>query len=383
MNKPTRKQLILIITGLIIVGVIIYGFLAGSVAVETATVRYAPLQVIVEDEGETYVEEHYIISSPVAGYIRRVNWEPGDVVEEGAALIQLEAPRSAMLDSRSRAEAEARVEAAEASLEQAETLAEQAVIERDRIERLAEAGSATRQQVEQTRAEAAGAVASRNTARAELMAARAAVGNTDGPGQQPLGQVLGAPASGRVLAVYGKSARHVNPGEPLIEIGDTERLEIRIDVLSQDAVRISPGMRVVLDQWGGEVPLEASVTRVEHQGRVVVSALGVEERRVQVIAELQSPPEAWTNLGSGYRVLAQFIIWEDDNVLQVPTSALFRSGENWTVFVVENDRAVRRTVTIGRQTGLAAQVLDGLSEGDRVIVHPDAAIDDDVRVETD
>ncbi|MEX2403826.1 MAG: efflux RND transporter periplasmic adaptor subunit [Balneolales bacterium] len=383
MIKLTRKQIILIITGVLIVGAIIYGFLPGAESVETATVESSPLQVIVEEEGETYVEQHYIISSPVTAFVRRIDLDPGDVVQEGTPLVELEPPRSTILDPRSRAEAEARIEAAEASLEQADTQAEQAINERDRMERLAMAESATRQEAEQAQAEASRAIAARNTARAELAAARAAAETADELVPLTVGRVLRSPASGRVLAVHGRSERHISPGEPLLEIGDTDQLEVQVEVLSQDAVRISPGMRVVLDQWGGETPLEASVTRVERQGSVVVSALGVEERRVQVIAELISPPETWADLGSGYRVLAQFIIWEDDNVLQVPTSALFRTEEGWDVFLVEKDRAVRRTVTIGQQTGLAAQVLEGLSDGDIVIVHPNDAIEDGARVETD
>ena len=153
--------------------------------------------------------------------------------------------------------------------------------------------------------------------------------------------------------------------------------------MSQDAVRITPGMRVVLEQWGGEDSLEATVTRVEQQGNEVISALGVEEQRVQVIAELTSQKEKWGALGSGYRVLARFIIWEEDNVLQVPTSALFREDENWAVFVVEDGMANRRSVSVGQQTGLSAQILEGLSEGDTVIIHPGDAIDDGKEVEAE
>lgn len=382
MNKPTRKQIILIIIGILIVGAIIYGFLPGAVSVETATVRSDSLQVTIEEEGKTYVEQHYTISSPVASFMRRIDLDAGDSVQEGDVLVRLEPPRSAILDPRTRTEAEARVEAAEASLEQAETQAEQAIKERDRLERLADAGSATRQQLEQARAEAARAVAARNAARAELTTARAAANSATGKsGRLPVGDVLRAPVSGQVLTVHRKSEGSIAAGEPLVEIGNTDSLEVRVDVLSEDAVRISPGMRVVLDQWGGETSLEASVSRVERQGKEEVSALGVEEQRVQVIANLTSPSEKWDELGSGYRVLAQFIIWEDDNVLQVPTSALFRGEGDWAVFVIEDGEAVRQTVSIGRQTGLAAQVLEGLSEGDAVIVHPGSEIEDGVKVE--
>ena len=383
MTKPTRKQIILIIIGIIILVAIVYGFLPGATPVETATVKFAPLQVIVEEEGETYVKQSYVISSPVAAFLRRIDLDPGDGVEEGEPLVVLEPPRSVILDPRSRTEATARVEAAQASLEQAESQVEQAIRVRDRIERLAGAESATREQVEEARTQAAQAIAARNAARAELSAARAVVDAAKGPGQQPVEQVLTSPISGRILAVHRRNEGPVQAGDPLLEIGDIEELEVRIEVLSQDAVRITPGMRVVLDQWGGETPLEATVSRVESQGKVVISALGVEERRVQIIAEIQSPPEMRAGLGSGYRVLAQFVIWEDEDVLQVPASAIFRTAQGWGVFVVENEKAMQRTISIGQQTGLAAQVLDGLSQGDVVIVHPDEEIADGTAVEVD
>lgn len=382
MNRPTRKQIILIIIGVLIITTIVYGFLPGAKMVETAIVKSAPLQVTVEEEGETYVEEQYTVFSPATAFVHRVNLDAGDRVEEGDPLVEIEAPHSALLDQRTRSEAEARVEAAEASLEQAENQAQQAINERDRLERLAGRGAATQQQLEQAQTEASNAMGARNIARSELAAARAAADPAGDESERlSASQLLRAPVSGHILNVHRRSAGHINAGEPLFDIGNTDSLQVRVEVLSQDAVRISPGMRILLEQWGGESPLEASVTRVERQGNVEVSALGVEERRVRVIAEIDSPRETWSSLGSGFRVLAQFIIWEDDSVLQVPTSALFRIDEGWAVFVVEDDKAVRRTVEIGHQTGLAAQILDGLSEGDDVIIHPGSEIEDGVKVE--
>ncbi|WP_372635351.1 efflux RND transporter periplasmic adaptor subunit [Fodinibius sp.] len=383
MKTPTRKQIILIIAGILIVAVVVYGFFPGAVTVETATVQSDSLQVTVEEEGKTQVKEHYTLSSPVTAYIRRIDLNEGASVEAGDPVAQLEPPRSTILDSRSRAEAGARVEAAEASLEEAETRAEQAARERDRVARLAEGGSATQRQLENARAEAARATSALNAARADLASARAALQSTgSASGSQSAAYVLRAPVSGSVLTIHHKSEGPVNAGEPLMEIGNTDSLEVRVNLLSEDAVRIARGMRVVLEQWGGEMPLEASVTRVERQGEVEVSALGVEEQRVEVIAELESPSEKWNRLGSGYRVLARFIIWEGENVLQVPTSALFRVEEGWAVFVVQGGEAVRRTVEVGRQTGLSAQVLGGLSEGDEVIVHPGSDIEEGVEVES-
>lgn len=381
MMKPTRKQVILIILGLLIVAAVIYGFLPGAVPVSTATAQVSPLQVTVEEEGETYVKQPYTISSPVAAYLHRIDLEPGDFVEKGEALALLGSPRPVFLDSRTRAEARARVTAARASLERAESQEEQAVRARDRLQRLASAESATKEQVEAAQTQAASAIAARKAAMAELKAALVQAGAAANPGGRTVEQVLTAPVSGRILVVHRRSEGPVNAGDPLLEMGDIKQLEVRIDVLSRDAVRIAPGMRVVLEQWGGGQPLEATVSRVESQGKVVVSALGVEERRVRVIAELESSPDVWEGLGSGYRVMAKFIIWEEDEVLQVPASAVFRTGEGWGIFVVEEGKAVRRTIRIGKQSGLAVQVLDGLVEGEKVIVHPDDKVGDGVKVE--
>ena len=383
MTKPSRKQIIFTIIGLLIVALIIYSFMPGAVPVQTETVTSDSLQVTVEEEGKTQVKDLYIISAPVAATLRRIDLEEGDSVAAGDPLVQLEPPRSAILDPRSRAEAQARVEAAEASLEEAQTKAGQAKKERERVENLAEGGSATRRQLEQARAEAGRTIAALNAARAELAAARAAVnlGIVESGGGSSTGYELQAPVSGSVLAIHHKSAGYVNAGEPLLAIGNADSLEVRVEVLSEDAVRIAPGMQVILQQWGGEHPLEAIVTRVARQGKEEVSALGVEEQRVPVTVEIQTPSDKWNQLGAGYRVLAKFIIWEKKDVLQVPTSALFRIDKGWAVFAVRDGEAVRQRVKIGRQTGLAAQILEGLAEGDEVIIHPGSKVKDGAEVE--
>jgi HlyD family secretion protein len=238
-------------------------------------------------------------------------------------------------------------------------------------------------------AEAARAVAEReaahaavDAAEAELAAARAAV-QEDGDGADRAGPpgVLRAPVAGQVLAVHQASAGPVSAGQPLVDVGDLARLEVRVDVLSEDAVRIAPGTRVLLDQWGGDGSLEATVRRVEPQGFTEVSSLGVEEKRVTVVARLEASAAARGGLGVGYRVLARFVIWEGDDVLQVPSAALFRAGDGWAAFVVEDGRAVRRAVTVGHESGLTAEVLEGLTEGETVVVHPGNALEDGSRVE--
>lgn len=385
MPTITRKRALLIGAGVLVLAAMVYAFLPDPVPVQTAAASTGPLQVIVEEEGETQVENHYIVTSPVAAYARRIELEEGDPIEAGQALVRLEPPRAAIMDPRTRSEAASRVAAARAAVSEAEVVAAQATSELERVERLHEAGAATRQTLEQTMAQAARAVAARDAARAELSAAQAAQRSAAGEPALPVEDVLRAPAAGRVLTIHRRSAGHVSPGEPLMEVGDTDRLEVAADVLSQDAVRIRPGATVLLDQWGGggEPPLEAVVTRVEPQGFTQVSALGVEERRVRVLADITSPPAAYQGLGPGYRVLARFIIWEAPNALRVPTAALFRHDDGWAVFVVEGSRARLRPVTVGREAGLAAQIMDGLQEGEIVIVHPGNELEDGVRVTPD
>lgn len=382
MKKPSRKQTILIVIAILIVVAIVYSFMPAAVPVETATVQSDSLQVTIEEEGKTHVSNSYHLSAPVAASLRRIDLEEGDAVKAGDPLVQLEPPQSAILDPRSRAEAEARVAAAEAALRQAAIKSEQAIRERNRLEQLAESGSATQRQLEQAQAEASRAIAARNAARAELAVARAAVRSFGkSVGDQPAAYLLQAPVSGSVLTIHQKSAGYINAGEPIMEIGNTDSLEIRVEVLSEDAVRLAPGMQVVLEQWGGDKPLKATVSRIEKQGHEEVSALGVKEQRVQVIAKLQSPHQQWDQLGAGYRVLARFIVWRKADVLQVPTSALFRTDNGWAVFVVKGEQADRKKVKVGRQSGLTAQVLEGLSEGDVVITHPGSKIKDGVKVE--
>lgn len=379
MKRPSRKQLIRIGIAVLVILLLVWGFWPRAVDVQTATVVTGPLQVIVEEEGQTQTEERFVVSAPVAGYVRRINLDPGDGVVEGQALAELESPRSAILDPRTLAEARARVNAARAAVAEADAAADLAIEERDRLRRLADREAATGQAADQAVAEAERALAARAAAQAELQAAQAAL--QAGSGDSPVREVIHSPVTGRVLTVHRESAGHVNPGEPLLEIGDTGRLEVEVDVLSQDAVRIGPGTRVLLAQWGGPGELEAEVTSVAPQGHTEISALGVEERRVPVKASIVSPPEMWSRLGAGYRVLARFVVWESPNALQVPTSALFRTEDGWAVFVVDGGRAERREVTIGEQSGLQAQVVAGLAEGEEVVIHPSNAVEDGVRVE--
>jgi len=366
MKGLTRKRLLMIGAGVVVLALLVYAFMPKPLPVQTGTVRRGPLRVTVEEEGKTDVAERYAVTAPVTAFLKRIDLNVGDSVRSGQPIITLEPPHTPILDPRAHTEAEERVRAARAT-------ADQAVADRDRIRRLAATDAATRQQLDE-------ATSSATRAAADLAAAEAALRRVEGPARMPA-QRLTSPVTGRVLAVRRRSAGQVNPGDTLVVVGNPRNLEVDIDVLSEDAVRMHPGTRVLIDQWGGDRTLEATVRRVEPQGFTKVSSLGVEEQRVRVVAALTSPPSEWRSLGSGYRVLARFILWERPDVLQVPASALFRVGDGWAAFVVRGDRAERTMVRIGRQAGLDTQILGGLAEGDRVIVHPGNSVSDGVRVE--
>jgi HlyD family secretion protein len=329
----------------------------------------------------------------VPGIVQRVEWKVGDTVRAGQPLFRIEPLRAAALDPRTRAEAEARVAVSEAALRATEQRVEAARIdvsywetELARMRQLHKTGDVAKERLDRTltefeRAEAGLRTARQNTdvARSEVAAARAtlqAAPSSEANGALSEAVQVRAPVSGRVMEVVRESEGVVQPGAPIIAIGNTQSLEVEVEVLSADAVKIAPGMRVFFERWGGERPLEGRVRRVEPHAFTKVSALGVEEQRVLVIVDITSPREQWEKLGSGYRVEAVFILWENDQVLQVPSSALFRHQDGWAVFVVDQGAARRRVVEIGRRNGASAEVLSGLSEGDRVITHPDESVED-------
>jgi HlyD family secretion protein len=365
-----------------------------TIDVETAAVTRGPLVVSIDEEGETRVHHRFVVAAPVAGRIGRIDLEPGDVVTGGVTVIaRMRAEPPPLLDARSRVEAAAAVETARGQLgraraeeQRARSAATLATADLAREQHLAEAGLTTTQAV-QTR-EAAVLAADENlnaaayavaAAAAELERARARVSP---PTLAASGRELEirAPVDGVVLRRHRESEGVVTAGERLVEIGDPRHLEIVADLLSSDAVKVKPGMRVSIEDWGGAQPIAARVTRVEPGGFTKVSALGVEEQRVNVIMDVDDDEAAWTALGDGYRVEVRIAVQEIAEALQVPAAALFRVGAQWAAFVVDGGRARQVTISPGARASTMVDVRDGLAEGQRVVLHPPDSLVDGARV---
>ena len=365
--------------------------------VDTEAVSRGSLVLSLEAEGRTRLVDRYWISAPLAGTLRRLGLEVGDAVSAGSVVAVLDALAPAALDKRGRRQAEARIAARELELaarreavKASQAAADYASAELARLQRLFGRANSSeteldkaRSEAERTKADLASARFRVGTAEQELRSALAElrfVGELDGDEAGVL--ELRAPVSGRVLKRERESARVVQAGDPILEIGDPTQLEVEADLLSADAVRLAPGMRAWLERWGEAEPLAAEVERIEPVAFTKISALGVEEQRVWVILGLRSPRARWERLGDGYRVSVRFLLWEGSDVLRVPTSALFRQGADWALFVAEGGRARLRRVRIGQRGGLESQVLAGVEEGEQVILHPDREIAEGVRIAT-
>jgi HlyD family secretion protein len=374
-------------------------FRPAPVRVEIGRVERGRLVVTVDEEGETRVRDRFVIAAPIAGRLARLTFEPGDPVQEGTVVARM---HPVPLDPRTRAEAVARLEAAEAALrevtaqvENARAALDQARRTANRARELGRVGTISKEEqeraeldetlrgkeLEATRFAERAAAYNLEAARAALMApgadgSRAMVAACESG--EPGCIELRSPVAGRVLRVPEKSERVVTPGEPLLEIGDPTQLEIVVDLLSADAVKVHPGATMLIEEWGGPVALPARVRRVEPSGFTKVSALGVEEQRVNVIGDFTGDTD---RLGDGYRIEARIVVTEADDVLLVPSSALFRRRDAWHVFAVVDGRATLRRVEIGRGTPQQTELVSGLAEGDAVILHPSDQVADGTRVE--
>jgi HlyD family secretion protein len=392
-----------IVIGSIILAIIVLVILSlqqQSIGVDVAQVKRGDLLVTIDDEGQTRLKDVYAVSAPVAGRVRRIDIEAGDpVIASETVLAMFEPSDPAMLDVRSRSEAEAIVRAAEAAVglgyaeqSRAQAQLDFAQAELNRAVPLAERGTISQATLDQrqlslltAQAQRAEAVASSRKVRADLETARATLitaqesesVSADSDDLIP----VRAPISGRVLRVLQESEGVVATGTVLMELGDPTELEIEVDLLSTDAVRIKPGDRVIIDDWGGDMPLEGRVRLVEPFGYTKVSALGIEEQRVNVIIDFVSPQSDWQSLGHGYRVETRVVVQDRKNVITIPVSALFRSGESWAVFADDDGTAVLKEITLGERNTLEAEVAGGLEVGDAVILHPSDSIEHGVGIE--
>ena len=370
-------------------GLITAGLWPAPAAVEVARVTRGELRSTVNEEGKTRIQHRYTVSAPVTGQLRRIPFKAGAPACAGETVIAVIDPVTpTLLDERSRALALAARDAAAALVERARAALAFARSELQRTERLHAEQTASTQELEAAqlrettgRRELAAAEAELRQAEAQL-AAFASPGT--GPGQETsLAPVeLRSPITGQVLRVYEESSRAVAPGTPLAEVGNPTDLEVVIEVLSRDGATIRPGDEVILEQWGGAKPLAARVRLVEPAGFLKISALGVEEQRVNVIADLLTPPDERPGLGDQFRVEARIVTWKSPDALKVPAGALFRHGPDWAAFVIENGRARLRPVHTGPSSGSETQVVDGLAEGDSVILYPGDRIRDGDRVRT-
>jgi HlyD family secretion protein len=399
MTTATRRRIVIWgVIGLLAVLSLVVALLPRAIAVDLATISKAPMRVTLDHEGLTRVRERFVVSAPVAGRVLRINLEPGDRVERGRTVLATLLPSEpVLLDARTRAEQRPRIQAASAALDGARAEREQAraasafaASEARRARMLVEQGLSTRQAGETAAAEAEvrasalkAAEAAVEAAAHQLEVARATLSGA-GSGTKAAAPSraieLTSPIDGVVLRRVRQSEAVVAQGEPLIEVADPSALEVIVDFLSTDAVRMAPGMPVLIDRWGGSSPLNGRIRRIEPSGFLKVSALGVEEQRVWVVVELADPRAAWKSLGDAFRVEARAITWERPDALQVPTSALFRQGGGWAVFAVQGGRARLQRVTIGNRNGVAAELLSGLAAGDQVIVYPPDQVGDLVRV---
>jgi HlyD family secretion protein len=349
--------------------------------------------VSVDEEGRTRVRDRFVVSAPVAGRVLRIELEPGDSVGRGDVVARVRPEEPPLLDVRARAEASAAIESARAVIgraraeeQRAKTAAAQARRELERVRELAKNELTTQREIDAAEANAqaaddalAAAAYAVRVSESELVRAQARLAPASAEGGGRVVEVR-APAGGVVLKRLHESESVVPAGEALVEIGDPGQLEIVADLLSTDAVRVKPGARVIVEQWGGLRELAAKVRRVEPSGFTKISALGVEEQRVNVILDFADPKDAWAALGDAYRVEVRIVLWESADALKVPTSALFRDGEDWAVYAVDGDRARKTIVQIAHQAGPEAEVTSGLTESARVIEHPGDTLTDGARI---
>lgn len=397
MIQKQIRRIVWVVAALAVIGAAVWAFWPKPISVDIATVQRGALEVTVEDEGITRIRDVYTVSAPMTGKMLRTDRRVGDEVVAGETVVAVIEPIDpAFLDIRTQRVSEAAVDAAKAAVDLAEAqLAEarsQLQFTRSELRRATElaareaisARALEKAKIDVAAAEAAvaSAVATVEVRRRELESARARLIQPGDPETKTATCCIKirAPVSGSVLRVIAESEQVVQAGAPLVEVGNPRNLEIVVELLSRDAVRVAPNALARIEGWGGETVLHARVRRIEPTGFTKVSALGIEEQRVRVILDFIDPPEKWEKLGHAFRIVARIVVWQGENELLVPLGALFRRDQSWAVFVMANGRAEVRPIEIGERNIHAAQVLSGLKEGEQVILHPSDQVRDGVRV---
>lgn len=395
--KAVVRQLPYAVFLLLAGALLLYAFWPPAVEVDLVTVHRGPLEVVIREDGRTRVKERYVVSAPLGGELLRVTLHPGDRVVAGETLIAVIEPGDpALLDVRTRAELDARARAADARQMHAQTQLERAQKTYDfsksqhaRAEQLLSQNAASKEEYDQ-------AVLELRIAADDVQAAEFAVKIAEFESQQAQAALIRtqktpadadnrmeirSPIGGEVLKVFQESAGLLTAGSPLVELGDRTDMEVEVDVLSSDAVKISPGAKMYLEHWGSSSPLQAQVRLIEPQAFLKVSALGVEEQRVNVIADFTDPFEVRQRLGDAYRVEAGIVIWSGDSVIKCSAGAFFRFEGGWAAYRVINGQARLTLVELGQSSGRETEILSGLSENDVLIAYPSDQIHDGVRVQ--
>jgi HlyD family secretion protein len=378
--RPVRRRWLPYAIGAVLLAVLGLGLRPKPAPVETARAAFGPLRATVSEEGKTRIKQRYTVSSPVSGQLRRIPYKPGAEIVAGETVVAVIDPLpSSPLDARNRALALARRDSAAVQLEKSRTARVLARNELHRMEQMFAAHTVSPQDLESAQLRETAAARDEAAAEGALRTAEAELAEDSSVATTPV--EVKANVSGRVLHVFQESVRAVAQGTPLIEIGDPSDLEVVVEMLSRDGAAIAAGARVELEQWGGPLPLAGRVRLVEPAAFTKISALGVEEQRVNVVVDLVTPLAERRSLGDNFRVEARVIVWESDRVLKVPSSGLFRRGTEWAAFVVRAGRAVLVPVQAGRSSGTEIQVTGGLKEGDEVVLYPGDRVTDGQRVQ--
>ncbi len=386
------------IIGAFLLALLVYAFIPEAEKVDLAQVQRGDVLITLDGEGKTRIRDIYVVSAPIEGRVMRIESEPGDVVKAGETIIANMIPADPrFLDKRSETQARADVQGAEAAkglaaskVDRARAELEFALAEYKRAEELFKNGNVSISRLEQNdlqvkmrKAEVKTALADLQVMESRLTAAKAQLVQPGDEGNNDVDRCqvcVHAPVDGKLLRIFHKSEGVIPMGTALAEIGNPENLEIVIEMLSRDAVKVRPGDMALVKRWGGDTDIRARVRLVEPSGYTKISALGVEEQRVNIILDFIDPIEKWRALGNAFRVEASIVVDRAENVLHVPVSALFRQNEQWSVFVERDGRAVLQAVDVGRRNDHEAEIVKGLTENDRVIIHPGNDVSDGTRI---